>query len=71
MAKKQVMTKKFKRELFRRIRELDKFIKENYPEADYYSIGRFIDSDNFHLYLTQGDVDAYTLSDNICWWEVK
>lgn len=77
MAKKKGMTKKFQREFFRKVKELDKFIKDTYPEADYFSIGRLIGTDGVNIYFTQTSEespdldDEYTISQHIWWSEVK
>lgn len=77
MAKKKGMTKKFQREFFRKVTELDKFIKDTYPEADYFSIGRVIGADGVNFFLTQTSEEApdpkgeYTISQHIWSSEVK
>ena len=55
MATKKKMTKKFKKEFRARVEELKAFVKENYPEADYFDVSTFLDDEYISLYLTQGE----------------
>lgn len=56
MAIKKNVTKKFKKEFKAKVDDLKAFVKENYPEADYFDVSTFLDdSDYISLFITQGN----------------